>query len=91
MVLKWGSSKETKILYLRPFVLCQMYVATSDETIAPKKIWKDIRTCPFCKGSIIKNDTITDKNTLIVRRYKTKNKITGTMKKSQTGSKEIFQ
>ena len=31
-------------------------------------------TCPFCKGNIIKNDTITDKNTIIVRRYKTKNK-----------------
>ena len=56
-----------------------MYDATSDETVAPvdKSTGKISGTCPLCKGSVIKNDTITDKNTVIVRRYKTKNKITG--------------
>ena len=42
--------------------------------LLPDKSMVSLGTCPFCKGSIIKNDTITDKNTIIVRRYKTKNK-----------------
>ena len=38
------------------------------------KSGKDSGTCPFCKGKIIKNDTITDENTIIVRRNKSINK-----------------
>ena len=44
------------------------------QLLPDKSTGKISGTCPFCKGSIIKNDTITDKNTVIVRRYKTKNK-----------------
>ena len=35
---------------------------------------KEPGTCKFCGGKVIMNDTITNENTIIVRRYKNKNK-----------------